>query len=119
MLLVHGRVLGRAVHLARRDEDEALDRRLANGVEEDLRALDVRRHELGGALADRLLDVRLGGRVHDHVHARHDVANELGVADVALHEGEPLVGHHVGEVLDVARVRERVERHDLVRRRRE
>ena len=49
----------------------------------------------------------------------HDLAHELGVADVALHEGEPLVRHHVREVLDVAGVRERVERHDLVRGRRE
>ena len=114
MLLVHGLMLGRAVHLARRDEDEALDRRFANGVEEDLRALDVRRHELGGAFADGLLDVRLGSRVNDHVHAGHDIAHEARVTDVALHEGEPLVGHHVGKVLDVARVRERVERHDLV-----
>ena len=45
-----------------------------------------------------------------------DVAHELGVADVAVHERQPLVRHHVGEVLDVARVRERVERDDVVRR---
>ena len=43
-------------------------------VEQDLRALDVRRHELGGAVDDRLLDVRLGGRVHDHVDAADDLA---------------------------------------------
>ena len=40
----------------------------------------------------------------------------LGVADVSVHERQPLVRHHVGEVLDVSRVRERVERDDLVRR---
>ena len=39
------------------------------------------------------------------------------VADVAVDEREPLVRHHVGEVLEVPRVRERVERDDLVRRR--
>ena len=44
------------------------------------------------------------------------LAHERGVADVAVHEREPLVPHHVGEVLDRARVGERVERHDLVRR---
>ena len=31
-----------------------------------------------------------------------------------MHEREPLVAHHVREVLEVARVRERVERDDLV-----
>ena len=41
-------------------------------------------------------------------------AHEPGVADVAVDEREPLVAHHVGEVLDVAGVRERVERDDLV-----
>ena len=119
VLLVHRRVLRRAVHLARRDEDEALDGSLADGVEQDLRALDVRGHELRRSLADRLLDVGLGGGVDDHVHARDDLAHEIGVPDVALHEGQPLVRQHVGKVLEVARVRERIQRHDLVRRRRE
>ena len=36
-----------------------------------------------------------------------------------MDERQPLVRHHVGEVLEVARVRQRVERDDLVRRRRE
>jgi hypothetical protein len=63
--------------------------------------------------------VRLGRGVHDHVHLGHGLPHQLGVADVAVDEREPLVGHHVGEVLDVARVRERVERDDLVRRLRE
>ena len=39
----------------------------------------------------------------------------VGVADVAVHEREALVPHHVGEVVDVARVGQRVERDDLVR----
>ena len=66
---------------------------------------------------DRLLDVRLGGRVDDHVDAVDELAHERGVADVAVHEREPRVAHHVREVLEVARVGERVERDDLVRRR--
>ena len=115
VLLVHGRALGRAVDLARGDQDEALDGVRADGVEEDLRPLDVRRHELRGALLDRLLDVRLGGGIHDHVHLRDDVGDELGVADVAVDEREPLVAEHVREVLEVTRVRQRVERDDVVR----
>src|SRR6266576_6651264 len=60
MFLVHGRRLGRAVDLARREQDEALDRSVTDRVEQDLRPLDVRRDELPGPLLDRLLDVRLG-----------------------------------------------------------
>ena len=116
VLLVHRRVLGRAVHLAGRDQDEALDRRLPDRVEQDLRPLDVRGHELGRALLDRLLDVRLGGGIDDHVDARDDLPDELAVADVAVDERQPLVRHHIGEVLQVAGVGERVERDDLVRR---
>ena len=116
MLLVHRRGLGRAVHLARGEEDEALDRSLANRVEQDLRALDVGRHEFARALFDRLLDVRLGGCVDDHVHLGDDVAHELGVADVTVHEREPLVRHRAVEVVDIPGVGERVEGHHLVRR---
>ena len=79
-----GADFGGAVDLARAEEDEALHRRLADRVEQDLRALDVGRDELARAFLDRLLDVRLGGRVHDHVDVRDDLAHELGVADVAL-----------------------------------
>ena len=63
----------------------------ADRVEQDLRPLDVRRHELGRALLDRLLDVRLGRRVDDHVDLGDELGDELGVADVAVHEREPLV----------------------------
>src|SRR3954451_2077 len=116
MLLVHRRRLRGAVDLRRRDEDEALDRRLADRVEQDLRPLDVGAHELGAAVEDRLLDVGLGGGVDDHVNVLDDVAHELGVADVAVDERQALVRHHVGEVLDVAGIGQRVERDDVVRR---
>ena len=116
MVLVHRRRFGGAVDLARAEEDEALDRRLADRVEQDLRALDVGRDELARAFFDRLLDVRLGGRVHDHVDVGDDLAHEVGVADVALHEGEPLVGHRAAQVVDVPRIGESVERNHLVRR---
>ena len=116
MALVHRICLGRAVDLARGDEDEALDRRAPDRVEQDLRALDVRRHELGRTLLDRLLDVRLGGRVDDHVDAVDELGDERGVANVAVDERQALVAHHVGEVLEIAGVRQRVERDHLVPR---
>jgi hypothetical protein len=105
-----------AVHLAGGEEDEALDRPPADCVEQHLRPFDVRRHELATAFLDRLLDVRLGGRVHDHVDVADDLGNELGVADVAVDEGKALVAHEIGEVVHVARVCERVEEDDLVGR---
>ena len=90
--------------------------RAADRVEQDLGALDVRRHELGRAFLDRLLDVRLGRRVDDHVDAGDELGHERDVADVAVHEREALVAHHVREVLEVAGVGERVERDHLVPR---
>ena len=45
-----------------------------------------------------------------------ELGDERGVADVAVDEREPLVAHHVGEVLEVAGVGQRVERDHLVPR---
>ena len=112
--LVHRVGLGRAVDLARGDEDEPLDRCAADRVEQDLRPFDVRRHELGRTFLDRLLDVRLRRCVDDHVDARDELGHESGVADVAVDERKALVAHHVREVLEVSRVGERVERDHLV-----
>ena len=119
MTFVHRVALGRAVDLARRDQQEPLDRCLPDRVEQDLGAFDVRRHELGGTLDDRLLDVALGGCVDDHVDAADELPHQPRVTDVAVDEREPRMAHDVGEVLDVAGVRERVERDDLVVRVRE
>ena len=58
--------------------------------------------------------MRLGRGVHDHVDLRDHFGDEVGVADVAVDERQPLVADHVGEVLEVPRVGERVERDDLV-----
>jgi hypothetical protein len=115
MLLVHRYCLRGAVDLGRRDEDEALDRCDTDRVQEDLRAFDICRHELGGAVLDRLLDVRLRGGVHDHIHSLDELTNERRVTDVAVHEGKARVAHHIGEVLEIACVRERVKGDDLVR----
>jgi hypothetical protein len=60
--------------------------------------------------------VRLRRRVDDHVHLGDERADQVGVPDVPVHEREALVAHHVGEVLEVPRVGQRVDRHDLVRR---
>ncbi len=56
--------------------------------------------------------MRLGGEVHDGVDAVERLHDRGGVADVALHEGIPRIALDVAEVLEIARVRERVEIHD-------
>ena len=84
-------------------------------AQQDLRPLDVRGDELGGSVLDRLLNVRLGGRVHDHVDARYDVPHESRVADVAVHVGQALVAKEIGDVLEVPRVGQGVDVHHLVR----
>src|SRR5262249_46058909 len=119
VLLDHGRSPRRSVDLAGRDQHEPLDGRLPDRVEQDLRALHVRRDELARALLDRFLDMRLGRSVDDDVDLGDEAANEFGVPDVTVHEREPLVREDVGEVLEVAGVRESVERDDLVARRAE
>ena len=50
----------------------------------------------------------------DHVDASHHLAHQPRVADVPVHELEPRVAHHLGEVLEIARVGERVERDHIV-----
>jgi hypothetical protein len=89
----------------------------ADRVEQDLRAFDVRRHELGRAGLDRLLDVRLGRGVDDHVHLGHDLAHEVGIANVAVDERMALVTAHRREVVHAPCVGESVEGDDLVRSR--
>ena len=58
--------------------------------------------------------MRLGGRVDDHLDAADDLAHEPGVTDVAVDELESGMAHHVGEVLEVPGVCQRIERDDLV-----
>ena len=86
----------------------------AAGVEQHLGTLDVRRHELARAVEDRLLDVRLGRGVDDHIDALDDLLDVGGIADVALDEREALVPEQVGDVGRVAGIGERVHDHDLV-----
>ena len=49
---------------------------------------DVGGDEVGRA-GDGAVDVALGGEVHDRVGAGHQVADQRGVADVALDEPQP------------------------------
>src|SRR5690606_1197886 len=59
------------------------------------------------------VDVRLGGEVEDDLHALHELVDERGVADVALHEDVPPLVGEVLEVLQVSGVGEQVEVHHL------
>ena len=77
-----------------------------------MRAEDVGADEVLRA-ADGAVDVRLGGEVDDGVGAAQRLADDGGVADVAVHEGVAGVVLDVAQVLEVAGVGELVEVHDL------
>jgi len=64
-------------------------------------------------LHERAVDVRLGGKVDDRVDLRGEGVHERGVADVAV--DEPIAGCAIelGQVREVAGVRELVEDRDL------
>ena len=84
----------------------------AHGVEEDLRADDVRRHELLGAADDRLLDVRLRRGVDDRVgHADEEVAEAKAQAEKATLEAKwAKIGRKPNEFKegDIVRVTDRL-----------
>ena len=86
------------------------------GVEQDLRARDVRHHERESA-EDRAIDVALRREVDDHERLRARGRGErtldvVGLRDVAVHEDVVRETLERREVLEVAGVRERVEVHD-------
>src|SRR5262249_28369326 len=67
-----------------------------------------------GRVREGVLEGGLGGGVHDQVDAVDELVDEVAVTDVPVDERKPRMREHVGEVLEAARVRERVERDDLV-----
>ncbi len=58
-------------------------------------------------IRDRVVDVGLGGEVHDGVRLADQRAHQLGVGDIALHQPDT-VGHRCQRLL-AARVRHRIE----------
>ena len=120
-----GRLLGerriiwpeRAVHLVGRHMQEA-ERRIATRrfpisarlFQQRPRAKDIGLHEFRRAL-DRAVDVALGREVHDGARAvsGQQLAHELPVADVALHEAVALVAAHGIHIAQIARIGELVE----------
>lgn len=95
-----------AIHLVRAHVVVA-DAVLAHGLEQAERALYVRLQERF-RIRDRIVVVGLGRVVHDRVVARHDLVEQLGVADVAMHELDTVLGK-ARDVLDVARISQSVQ----------
>src|SRR5205814_9237884 len=100
-----------AGHLARRDVVQTPHAGAMRSFEQRLRAEDVRAEEAAG-VDHREAVVRLGGEVDDDLDPllAEQALDKLAVADVPLNEA------HVQsvEVARVARVREEVERDDVV-----
>ena len=79
----------------------------AHGLEQTERAFHVRLQERF-RVRDRIVVMGLGRVVHDRVVARHDLVEQLGVADVAMHELDTVLGK-ARDVLDVARISQSVQ----------
>lgn len=95
-----------AIHLVRAHVVVA-DAVLAHGLEQTERAFHVRLQERF-RIRDRIVVMGLGRVVHDRVVARHDLVEQLGVADVAMHELDTVLGK-ARDVLDVARISQSVQ----------
>lgn len=90
-----------AIHLVRAHVVVA-DAVLAHGLEQTERAFHVRLQERF-RVRDRIVVMGLGRVVHDRVVARHDPVEQLGVADVAVHELDTIL-RQARDILDVARI---------------
>lgn len=90
-----------AIHLVRAHVVVA-DAVPAHGLEQTERAFHVRPQERF-RVRDRIVVMGLGRVVHDRVVARHDPVEQLGVADVAVHELDT-IPRQARDILDVARI---------------
>ena len=95
-----------AIHLVRAHVVVA-DPILPDRLEQAERAFHVRPQERF-RVRDRIVVMGLGRVVHDRVVARHDPVEQLGVADVAVHELDTVLGK-ARDVLDVARISQSVQ----------
>ena len=90
-----------AIHLVRAHVVVA-DPILPDRLEQTERAFHVRLQERF-RVRDRIVVMGLGRVVHDRVVARHDPVEQLGVADVAVHELDTIL-RQARDILDVARI---------------
>lgn len=95
-----------AIHLVRAHVVVA-DAVPAHGLEQTERAFHVRPQERF-RVRDRIVVMGLGRVVHDRVVARHDPVEQLGVADVAMHELDTIL-RQARDILDVARISQSVQ----------
>lgn len=95
-----------AIHLVRAHVVVA-DPILPDRLEQAERAFHVRLQERF-RVRDRIVVMGLGRVVHDRVVARHDPVEQLGVADVAVHELDTVL-RQARDVLDVARIGQSVQ----------
>ena len=96
--LVRAHVVVAHAVLARRLQQA--ERALHVGLQERLR------------IRDRIVVMRLRRVMHNRVMARHDLVEQLGVADVPMHELHAVTQDAL-DVLQVARIRQRVQHRDM------
>ena len=84
---------------------------LARGLQQAERALHVRLQERLG-IRYGIVVVGFGRVVHDRVVAGHQLVEQLRIADVAVHELDP-IPENVLDVLEIARIRQGVQHGDM------
>ena len=84
---------------------------LAGRLQQAERALHIRLQERL-RVRDRVVVVGFRRVVHDRVMTRHDLVEQLGVADVPMHELHAVTQDAL-DVLQVARIRQRVQHRDM------
>lgn len=84
---------------------------LARGLQQAERALHVRLQERLG-VRDGIVVVGFGRVVHDRVVAGHQLVEQLRIADIAVHELDP-IPENVLDVLEIARIRQGVQHGDM------
>ena len=114
-----GRLLGEArgivereitVHLVGRDVMEA-QIMLARRLQERERALDVRSQKRR-RVEDGVVIMALGGKVHDRIGICSELVDELGIADIAMHEGHAVL-RQTRYVVRVTRIGKRIKHRDM------
>mmetsp|Transcript_5044 Transcript_5044/g.11863 ORF Transcript_5044/g.11863 Transcript_5044/m.11863 type:complete len:377 (-) Transcript_5044:10-1140(-) len=115
VLLAHGVLVGFAlpVYLVRGHVHEALDSMNLRRLQKNVRAVDVVLRELE-RVAEGVVDMRLGGEVHDGVDLLRleDVVHQVGRADIALDELVVRAVVQAVQVLQAGHVIELVEVHN-------
>src|SRR6185437_16840412 len=96
---------GVAINFVGANLDEARDTLLASSFKQDKGSLDIRANERAG-IKNRAINMGFGSEMDHPITGAHSLSNNCRVADVAVNKSVALVGAHLAEIIQVARVGE-------------